>query len=123
MTKENVSENGNDLLAWSKEENAKLNEQRREAIEKSGKFQFLTIPEGTLELELLPEKPTKRTSNYGKEVADFNVSVDGIKYTWSVSTASPTYRKLVNLIANGKTKIQVIRTGQSKDTRYSLKAL
>jgi len=128
MVKENENEKS-DIKTWAKEEQEKLNEQRRQALEQKGKFPYITIPEGVTELELLSEIPQKYTDPYGKERAGFIVVKDGEKYTWGVPVASSQYRQLINIIANGylfengKTKIQVIRTGTGKNTRYSIKPI
>ena len=118
-----------DIKNWAKEELEKINEQRRQALEQKGKFPYITIPEGVTELELLSEVPQKYTDQFGKERAGFIVIKDGEKYTWGVPIASSQYRQLINIIANGylfengKTKIQVIRTGTGKNTRYSIKPI
>ena len=132
MVKESEKNETNEksgITTWAKEELEKINEQRRQALEQKGKFPFITIPEGVTELELLSEIPQKYTDQFGKERAGFIVIKDGEKYTWGVPVASSQYRQLINIIANGylftngKTRIQVIRTGTGKNTRYSIKPI
>jgi len=105
---------------WSSEELKKINEQRIQKLREKGKNPYLKLPKGVSEIKVLPEIPAKRVNNFGKEVADFTVEYQGEKYTWSVPTNSPLYRKVLERLQNHAYTIKVIKSGEGKTTRYDL---
>jgi len=105
---------------WSSEELKKINEQRIQRLREKGKNPYLKLPKGVSEIKVLPEIPTKRTNNFGKEVADFTVEYQNEKYTWSVATNSPLYRKVLERLQNHAYILKVIKSGEGKTTRYDI---
>jgi len=107
---------------WYAEERKRIEEERRKNLEEKGLYPYLKLQEGITTVEFIPEIPRKRTNNFGKDVADFHVRVDGQDFLWSVNVNTTLYRQIIDLIANGTKVVKVIRAGQGKMTRYSLQS-
>jgi len=113
-------ENNEKIDTWSGEELKKLDQERVQRLREKGKNPYLKLPKGVSEVKIIPEVPQKRTNNFGKEVADFMVEYQGEKYTWSISTNSPLYRKILERLQNHAYTINVIKSGEGKTTRYDI---
>ena len=107
---------------WWLEERKRVDEGRRKAMAEKGLYPYLKLQEGITTVEFVPEIPRKRTNNFGKDVADFHVRVDGQDFLWSVNVNTTLYRQIIDLIANGTKVVKVIRAGQGKMPRYSLQS-
>ncbi len=107
---------------WIHAELKQTQEKRIKQLREKGKDPFLKLPEGESTLTFKLEAPQKRINNFGKEVADFKVVYQGETYLWSVNTNSALYQRILQLLAEGHTKLKVIRVGMGKgDTRYSVR--
>ena len=105
---------------WTNQELKTINEQRVQRLREKGKNPFLQLPKGVSEVKIIPEIPVKRMNNFGKEVADFTVEYQNEKYTWSISTNSPLYRKVLERLQNHAYTLKIIKSGEGKTTRYDL---
>jgi len=117
---EKMEKNNEKIDEWAKEEAKKIEAQRMQKLREAGKNPFLKLPKGVSEIKLLPEIPTKRINNFGREVADFQIEYNGEKYTWSVTVNSPLYRQLLERFQTHSYTIKVIKSGEGKTTRYDI---
>ena len=117
--KESKTENKS-LDPWIVEELKRLEQQRVQKLREKGKNPYLKLPKGISEIKILPEVPLKRLNNYGREVADFQVIYNGETYTWSISTNSPLYRKILERLQNHAYVLKIIKSGEGKLTRYDI---
>jgi len=108
------------LDTWTAEELKRLEQQRVQKLREKGKNPYLKLPKGISEIKILPQIPFKRINNFGREVADFQVMYNGETYTWSISTNSPLYRKVLERLQNHAYTLKVIRSGEGKLTRYDI---
>ena len=100
-------------------ENARLEQESREALAELGYAEFFKVPEGTTNLELIDQPPRVNDKYEGRLI--FRILADGREYDWSINTHSPLYRDVMALVSRGTMKICVLRVGQGMDTRYSVK--
>ena len=109
-----MEKNNEKIDEWAKEEAKKIEAQRMQKLREAGKNPFLKLPKGVSEIKLLPQIPTKRVNNFGREVADFQVEYNGEKYTWSVTVNSPLYRQLLERFQTHAYTIKVISQAREK---------
>jgi hypothetical protein len=107
--------------AWLKGEKERQQEQLREKLKEKGLSPYIRFEVGETKIKLTRGIPAQRVNNYGKTVRDFIVQKDGETYTWSVSEASPLFRKLLDVLSNGREQLTVVRVGTGTDTKYDLK--
>jgi hypothetical protein len=97
-------------------------------MEQKGFRQFWKAPEGESIVELyIAERPREIVNKIsGKTQAIFHINVNGQEFDWAITKRSPLYRDLIRALI-GKTgetvKIKVLRLGQGRATRYSIKVV
>ena len=104
----------------------KENEARRDAaMKEKGLNPYLQLDKGITEFTLLPFKPVKRTSSFGKDQFVFKVEKKNpegvlVKYDWTVTCNSPIAVEVVKKLLEAPVPLKVMRGGDGKATRYEL---
>jgi hypothetical protein len=117
-------------------ESEKLDRERNERIKERGDLPFLpSMQKGSTKLYLLrkfPKTIEPKESDQFQTIRgafsvhatprkNFDVEKD-VEYAWTVNKNSPTYRKLIELLAKAPLQIEVVKTGEAKQTRYDVEA-
>ena len=99
----------------------KENQERRDAaMKEKGLAPYLQLDKGVTEFTLLPFKPAKRTSSFGKDQYVFKAEKAGTKYDWTVTCNSPLAVEVVKKLLEAPVTLKVMRSGEAKTTRYEL---
>ncbi len=126
-----------ELNEFIRAENERLDREREKRIAERGDLPFLpTLLKGTTRMTLLRKVPKtlepKPTDQYQTTRAAFHVYAQKRKnfdveankeYVWTVNKNSPTYQTIVELLAKAPVDIDVIKTGEGKQTRYDVEAV
>ncbi len=108
-------------MAWKPEEMFDtVNQERKAALKAEGKAEFLTIPEGVTIVNIDTTVAVREIDgDFGKRKI-FRAKVKGDDYDLPVSFSLA--KKILKTMTEDKTtKIQIIRAGEGKQTRYSVK--
>ena len=115
-----MSENTVDWDQWLAEKE-KVNTERMEAkLSKLGRNPYLRLDQGENKFTLLPEIPTPKVSNWGKEQEVFRVQKNGDEYDWPITVTSPMYIKIARMMPKAPVDVTVVRVGTGQQTRLSL---
>jgi hypothetical protein len=106
---------------WINKRLDEANMRRKEALDKKGFKEFFTCPVGETTLEIKAEvEPREKDGDYGTQ-AIFRIVVDKTEKDFSVGLKSPLYRVILEALSKGKSKFTIVRTGEKKETRYTVK--
>jgi hypothetical protein len=95
-------------------------EQKRLAIENAGRKEYFKFPKGETEFTINTTiSPTEENGKFGIRKI-FQIQVKGKEYLWSTNPKNPTYREIINKMANGQTVFRMLKSGEAKDTKYEL---
>lgn len=109
-----------DLQKWAKATGKSLDEIRQEQLEELGYKTLWKPPVGSSTVEIdVNEEPRDIKSQYGASTV-FRIKVGGKVLDWAVNHRSPVLREIVNNIAEGHTKFEIVRTGKGQSTRYTV---
>jgi hypothetical protein len=108
-------------VSWIEDRYKHQMKKRRERLEKKGYRETLRLPIGETTVTIDKEtEPRQVDTKYGKRLA-FLVTVDGEKYDWLLNEKSPIYEEMLEELMKGNNAIIVVRSGEGRATRYSLK--
>jgi len=111
------------LADFAKAESKVLEEEKAKTMKDKGLTDFYKIAEGAHTMTFL-DVPAKPNPIYKDRVMFQILDKDAKEWTLSINKASPLYRDVIDVLASGKLKIEVVRVGKTqKDTRYSVKAI
>jgi len=105
---------------WIETENQKLAEQRKQHMQDLGFTDLLRLPIGESTLIFQPEQPRTANTKYGERKI-FKVEYDGKTYDFMINEKSPLYRAIIEQLADDNNTITIVRSGEGKSTRYSIK--
>jgi len=98
-----------------------INEDQKEALRKEGKEPYLTLEEGeTVILIDGTVKPVESVGDFGKRLT-WRVTKGGEKYDLTASMSLS--KKLLKALKANINPMTIIRVGEAKQTRYSIKGL
>jgi hypothetical protein len=111
---------------WIETENQKLAEERQQRMKEMGFVELLRLPIGESILTFQPEEPRTVNTKYGerkvfKVMIWKNGQVEDKTYDFMINEKSPLYRSIISQLANGNNTITIVRSGEGKATRYSVK--
>ncbi len=126
-----------EMNEFIRQENERLDAEREKRISEWGDLPFLpTLLKGTTRMTLLRKIPKtlepKPTDQYQTTRAAFHVYAQKRKnfdveankeYVWTVNKNSPIYRTMIELLAKAPIDMDVIKTGEGKQTRYDVEAV
>jgi hypothetical protein len=100
-------------------ETAFLHTKIRAARAYRGYTPFYQFPEGETRITLVKKLPEPHDRYEGR--MNFYITVNKESYLWSITKIGPIYRQLLDAMQRDQTAITVIRVGQGRNTRWSLK--
>ena len=108
-------------MTWNpKTINEQLNKDRKAALKEQGKAEFLTLPEGVTTIHVdCTVALREMDGDFGKRKV-FRITSDGEEYDLPASY-SLAAKILKTMTAEKTTNVQIIRAGEGKQTRYSVK--
>ena len=107
--------------AWIKERLDDANEARKKQLKEKGYAEFYKLPVGETTITLdLNTAPRDKSGDFGEQCI-FRISVGKETYDFSISVKSPLYRSILETAEQGKTHMTIVRTGEGKNTRYTIK--
>ena len=124
VTTKNKMEEKNrmDLRKWVTQEKAAMQKKREQQFKDKGieLTPFLKLVEGENKITLLPKIPRISEGQFGKQYI-FQAKQGRTEYSLGIRENSPLYRMLVNVLTDIPTDLTIIRAGEQKATRYSIK--
>ena len=109
-------------MTWVDDEAKRLDTERKKRRDELGMKAFYKFEQGENPLEFnasVPPKPLEG-GKYGDQVA-LEVKVNGVEYIVATKPTGVLYELIINQLKKGKTKMTIIRMGESKNTRWSVK--
>ena len=120
MTKTNKATPSNhDMNQWIDSEIKRIDAEKSKQLLERGYTPFYPFPEGETSITLLKKLPEPHDRFEGR--MNFYITVDNAPYLWSITKIGPIYRQLLDAMRRDQTDITVIRVGQGRNTRWSLK--
>ena len=105
--------------AWLEQETAKVKERRNKALEERGYAEFYKFPQGETEVTVdVGVQPREKTGDFGLQTI-LRVTIDGKPY--DIAVKDMLYYKILKKLEQGQTTMTIVRAGEGKQTRYSLK--
>lgn len=107
---------------WAKQEQQKLDAEREKAYAEKGYKPLFRLERGENSLEFTNplEPPRKYEGEYGVRMM-FSVRAGDKEFDLSINPRSPLYREIVTAIATGKKRVIILREGEGKNVRDSIK--
>ena len=104
-------------MSWIDEELTAFSEKDKIANVAFLKFENNKILTLTIDFT---NKFEKKLDKFDELKAHIPVKDSGIDKIWTLNTANPFYRELLNASKSGKTVFKIVKTGNGQDTRYSI---
>jgi hypothetical protein len=108
-----------DINQWIESEIKRVDALKMKQLQDRGYTPFYQFPEGETRITLVKKLPEPHERYEGR--MNFHITVNKESYLWSVTKIGPIYRQLLDAMRRGQTAITVIRVGQGRNTRWSLK--
>jgi hypothetical protein len=105
---------------WAKSESERLDQERQQRMKDKGYRDFFNWKKGENRFEIVLHEPTREIEGkYGKQII-FAAKSEGMIYDLAINVKSPAYRIVVNGLAESKTKFNILKSGEGKETKYEL---
>ena len=105
---------------WAKDEAKRLANERAEKMKEKGFRDFYSWRKGENHFQVVLTEPTREIDGkYGKQKI-FAAESGGAVFDLAINVRSPVYRIVVNGLAAEKTKFNILKSGDGKDTKYEL---
>lgn len=109
------------LPSWLDGKQKILNERRAKVMKEKGMAEFYTLPEGESKIFIdINKEPREQDGDFGLRTI-FRINAEGKEYDLSCSDALA--RRIYNALTAGVNPMTVIRIGDGKQTRFSIKEL
>ena len=117
MTETNTAEQ---TKSWAQKEIERLDQERAQKRKEKGYRDFYNWRKGENHFQVILSEPTREIDGkYGKLKIFAAKAGDGI-FDLAVNVNSQAYRIVVDGLANGKTRFNILKSGEGKETRYEL---
>lgn len=115
-------ENNSDLKSFASQELEQLEKEKEEFLKEKGYAPFYKFEEGATDIEIL-NKPIRDNPTFaGQKI--LRIKVADKEYDLSVPVRNPLYKKILENLKGGISKMQILRVGLGKmDTKYSVKPI
>lgn len=112
---------------WLADRKKILDDRRKKNMEEKGLAEFYTLEEGETRLKFLDHPPREDTTGEFGVRTIFRVKVlsdpDAKEPEYDLSASDALSRKILNALEVGINPLTIIRVGEEKNTRYSIKEL
>ena len=109
------------IPSWLDKHQKTVEDRRQKVMKEKGMADFITLEEGETKLTFdTTKEPREQDGDFGLRTI-FRVLKDGKEYDLSASDALA--RKILNAMAAGINPMTIIRVGEGKQTRFSIKEL
>lgn len=106
---------------WVQKRVETLKEARKTALKAKGFEDLFVFPQGETQIEVCTDKPAREQTTVNGMRDILRIMVGEKVYDWMVNPASKIYLQVLEEINAGKSCFIIVRTGEKKETRYSIK--
>jgi hypothetical protein len=106
---------------WVQKRVNQLKEARKQALKAKGYEELFVFPQGETTIQVCTDNAPReqKTVNGMRDI--LRIMVGEKLYDWMVNPASKIYLQVLEEINAGKSCFIIVRTGEKKETRYSIK--
>jgi len=110
-----------ELDRFLNEEMIRLDQEKKQLYETKGMREFAQFEQGETKIALIPMTPKlNEKGQYGVRRV-FRIAMGGKEYDWGINPRSPMYRELLKRLQDNMLEFTVIKIGEGKATRWSVK--
>jgi len=108
------------MTSWAQDEVKKLDQERADKRKEKGYREFYNWRKGENKFQIIVSEPMREIDGkFGKQKI-FAAKAGEETVDLAINVKSPVYRIVLRGVAEGKTKFNILKSGDGKDTKYEL---